>query len=864
LFIELIGHVLSKQFNCKVNELPGILSKEGVLLSGIPTHLESFLFDQLGVALDRRISIMIFNDSKSYASWQELETENGSREKERVELSIISGLSFDINDLLNFGFARVGRVSEAGEYSLYGDVMILWPPGWKSPLRISFFGEEVESISIVTTEGFKHVENLQSIKILGQEILGTGVSDVFVGNGNCNEELETQFIYVRGGALHDNSTNSSKFTSVNFGIQNLPVGSSSAFMEKALSRFVGLMYKQGYKIVYVNSSNKEVDVIQQDLKHLIEDNNVEEIKESFEILSKEEELGGDITIFNKGCISDSAKVLVLSPYELYGEINLTGEEILGRGDDNVSSLAEFSAHASRDKTFKMITPGDYIVHEDHGVGLYKGLREMNDSVYFELSYAGKDRLFVPVAQSKKVTKFIGAGRKHPILTPLNSGAWRRIKAKVEDAADELAKELIQIYAMRSVVTPSLSLDTEREADIQKFIDAFPYEDTPDQLAATHEILTDLKSSVPMDRLIVGDVGFGKTEVALRAIMATVVSGGQVAVLAPTTILVEQHAHVLAERMKPFGIKVCAMSRFLSAKEVREIVERLKGGDIDVVVGTHALLSDKIEFKKLGLIVIDEEQKFGVGHKEKMKQKRVEAHVLALSATPIPRTLNLSLTGIRDISIIATPPKGRLPVKNYFQKLEWDVAVKALTKEIKRGGQAYFLHNRVNNIDAIRKKLQGYMPKLRIEVAHGQLKPEMLALVMSEFAAGKIDILVSTTIIENGIDLANVNTLVVNDSQRFGLSQLYQIRGRIGRSQRQAYAHFMYSQLSGKSSERMDALAQAEGLGSGFILSSRDLEIRGAGNILGKAQSGSIDSVGYGLYMSMLQDKLQEYKKQLKT
>jgi len=901
VFKELIGQILSKQFKCSENKLSDILSQERILLTGIPTHLESLIFDQLGIVLNKRISILIFNDSKSFESWidkNNVEIDSNCEAKlnnskddntqsdnrsvyQREELRIISGLSFKVDSLLDFGFVRVSRVSEAGEYSLYGDVLILWPYGWKSPLRISFLGDEVESISIVTLDGFKHLEDLQSIRILGQEILGTGVSDVYVGNSNCSEELDTQFIYVRGGAVINLS-----FATVNLGFQNLPIKSSSNFLDRALSRFVGLMLKQGYEVIYVNSSNKDVDLIEKDLNNLVE-NIILPGKKIFKIISKSEELGEDLSLFNKGCLFEigastdyrtdgnlevdtifkSSRIIILSPYELYGEVNLTGEEILNNGDYNGPSLSNLSTHFSRDKTFKMISPGDYIVHEDHGVGLYKGLYsgkgDMNDTVYFELSYAGKDRLYVPLAQSKKITKFIGAGRKHPILTPLNSGAWRRIKARADEDADVLAKELIQLYAMRSIVNPAMSFDIEKEEVVNKFIDDFQYEDTPDQLAATYEVLTDLKSLVPMDRLIVGDVGFGKTEIALRAIMAIVASGGQAAVLAPTTILVEQHAHVIKERMKNFGINVVAMSRFLSARELNDIVERLKAGNIDVVIGTHILLADRIEFKKLGLIVIDEEQKFGVGHKEKMKKKRVEAHVLALSATPIPRTLNLSLTGIRDISIIATPPKGRLPVKNYFQKLDWNIAVLALKKEVKRGGQSYFLHNRVSNIEVIRKKLQGYMPKLRIEVAHGQLKPEILGLVMSEFASGKIDILVCTTIIENGIDLANVNTLIVNDAQRFGLSQLYQIRGRIGRSQKQSYAYFMYNHLSGKSSERMDALAQSEGLGSGFILSSRDLEIRGAGNILGKAQSGSIDSVGYGLYMSMLQDKLYEYKQELK-
>lgn len=828
------------------------------LLSGIPLYLENWAFDQVGIALDRRVGVRVFNGIEGYKSWLNfsdsgLDLADDGLQKVSTnnrELKIIEGLSFEVNELLEIGFARVGRVMEPGEFSLYGDVLILWPNGWINPIRVSMFGDEVESIEAVSKDDFKGLESISSLTLSREleKAVENGVVDYYVGNQSAETESELEFIYLRSG-----SSIVEGLTVIDLGLQSLPLGSSVAFTDRSLPRLLELYTRQNYEIYYVNASFKEENLIKTDLNELVAG-----ISQKLIIVNKPSEIGDDLGVFNKGFISEALGLLVLTPYELYGEVNLTGEEILESGVSAVESFTQIS----RDKAFKMISPGDYVVHEDHGVGLYSGLREMKDDVYFELSYAGKDRLFVPTSQAKKITKYVGAGRKHPILTALNNGSWRRIKAKADEDADALAKELVQLYAMRSVVEPTVTLK-DHDREIEKFIEAFPYKDTPDQISTTYEVLMDLKSSIPMDRLLVGDVGFGKTEVAIRAMYAGVLAGGQVALLAPTTILVEQHASVIRKRFADDGITVVALSRFLKPVEKRDIVKRLEEGDIDVVVGTHALLSENVKFKNLGLIVIDEEQKFGVKHKEKLKQKRLQAHVLSMSATPIPRTLNLSLTGIRDISIISTPPSGRFPVKNTFKKFEWDSAVNALQNELDRNGQAYFLHNRVSNIDAIRKKLAGLMPKARIEVAHGQMNPEDLSFVMNQFAEGEIDILVCTTIIENGIDLPNVNTLVVNDAQRFGLSQLYQIRGRVGRSTTQGFAYFFYNRLVGKASERLDALAQSEKLGSGFMLSSRDLEIRGAGNILGKAQSGSIDTVGYGLYMSLLQDKLQEYKSQMK-
>ncbi|KUK77075.1 MAG: Transcription-repair coupling factor, partial [candidate division WS6 bacterium 34_10] len=383
--------------------------------------------------------------------------------------------------------------------------------------------------------------------------------------------------------------------------------------------------------------------------------------------------------------------------------------------------------------------------------------------------------------------------------------------------------------------------------------------TEDQLVATKHILDDFQNSAPMDRLLVGDVGFGKTEIAMRAVFAVVNAGYQVAVLAPTTVLVEQHLSVFKERFKDYPFTIDSLSRFSTSKEKEKTLSGLESGGIDIVIGTHSLLSKSVKFKNLNLVVVDEEQKFGVKQKEHLKQMRVDSNVLSMTATPIPRTLNLSLMGIRDISVLATPPIGRKDIKNEFCKFSWDEVERVIRRELDRNGQVFFLHNRVGTIQSVKKRLDSLFPNTVVEILHGQMTNNKIEHTMSSFINGKIDVLICTTIIENGIDIPNVNTLIIDDVTMYGLSQLYQIRGRIGRGSRQAYACFMFDRLKGHSALRLNALKEAEALGSGFILSNRDLEIRGAGDILGKNQSGVINSVGYGLYTRILKEAVNRIK-----
>ena len=509
---------------------------------------------------------------------------------------------------------------------------------------------------------------------------------------------------------------------------------------------------------------------------------------------------------------------------------------------------------------KKIVPGDYVVHEDHGIGRFVKVVKKDKGPYIEVAYRGADKLFIPPTASDKLTKYIGTGRKKPILTGLSSRVWRRISKKAKERAEDIARELLQLYALRQSVEGKPVISSEDSLkELELFIDQFEFKDTDDQLIATKNIINDLQRARPMDRLLVGDVGYGKTEIAARAAFAVVNSGYQVAMLAPTTILVKQHLAVFKERFKGYPINIASLSRFSSKKEKEKVLEDISKGLVDIVIGTHALLSKKVFFKKLGLLVIDEEQKFGVKQKEEIKKKRVDTNVLSLTATPIPRTLNMALAGIRDISVLATPPEGRQEVINHFERFNWDSVKKAVELELERNGQVYFLHNRVRSIEFVYNKLTKMFPHRVVGVAHGQMGVQKLSKTMDAFVNGNIDILVCTTIIENGLDIPTVNTLIIQDATMLGLSQMYQIRGRIGRSRIQAHAYFYFDNLKGDAKLRLEAIKESQELGSGFLLSNKDLEIRGAGDILGRNQSGTINSVGYGLYSQMLAQAVKRVK-----
>jgi transcription-repair coupling factor (superfamily II helicase) len=514
--------------------------------------------------------------------------------------------------------------------------------------------------------------------------------------------------------------------------------------------------------------------------------------------------------------------------------------------------------------------GDFVVHVDHGIGMFVGLRQIGvgpatsarrgdeQQEFLELRYAGEDKLFVPVERLDLVQKYTGATR--PPIDKLGGASWERAKSKVKKAMRDMAEELLKLYAARKAVPGHpFSADSHWQ---QEFEDAFEYELTIDQKAAIADIKRDMESPTPMDRLLCGDVGYGKTEVAMRAGFKAVMDGKQVAFLAPTTVLAFQHQKTLKERFAGFPVRIEMVSRFRSKAEQKSVIEDLSAGRVDVIVGTHRLLSKDVEFRDLGLLVVDEEQRFGVAHKEKIKQLRKKVDVLTMSATPIPRTLNMSLVGIRDMSIIETPPKDRLSIQTNVVKFDQQVIGRAIRNELARGGQVYFVHNRVESIFSIGGLVQRLVPEARVVVGHGQMDEEALERAMLDFVAKKFDVLLATTIVENGLDIPNANTIIINRADRYGLSQLYQLRGRVGRSDRPAYAYLLIppeDNLSPVAKKRLAAIKEFSDLGSGFRVAALDLEIRGAGNLLGGEQSGQIDTVGFEMYMKLLEQTVRELK-----
>jgi transcription-repair coupling factor (superfamily II helicase) len=510
------------------------------------------------------------------------------------------------------------------------------------------------------------------------------------------------------------------------------------------------------------------------------------------------------------------------------------------------------------RSFAELRTGDIVVHEDHGVARFAGFDTRTVAGvtrdYLYLEYAGSDRVFTPVEQLAKISRYVGAGGAHPPLSRLGGNRWETIKARARRAAQELAGELLNLYAERK---RREGHTFEHDTDWQReFEDAFPYSETPDQRDAIEFVKADMEAPRPMDRLICGDVGYGKTEVALRAAFKAVQDGKQVMMLVPTTILAQQHYGTFSERLKDYPVTIEHVSRFRPAAEQRAAVKRFSEGEVDILIGTHRLLSRDVRAKDLGLLIVDEEQRFGVKQKELLRQLKLKVDVISMSATPIPRTLQMSLAGVRDISVIETPPEGRRPIKTYVGEYDEELVRRALEREHDRGGQAFFLHNRIESIDETAERLRGLCPTLKFEVAHGQMDERTLERRMLSFLRGDADVLVCTSIIESGIDIPQANTLIVERADTFGLAQLYQIRGRVGRSRERAYAYLLYpsaAALTPEAAQRLSALSDYTELGAGFKIAMRDLEIRGAGNLLGDEQSGHVAALGFELYLQMLDE-----------
>ena len=555
-----------------------------------------------------------------------------------------------------------------------------------------------------------------------------------------------------------------------------------------------------------------------------------------------------------GCSQPLIGFHLVTDSELFGRVR--------RATRGVRSARTRAADLTKEFTLDF-APDELVVHVDHGISRFKGMRLIDSEgahrEYLELEYAEGDRLFVPVENLDRVQKYLG-GEGQPTLHRLGTSDWSRARGRARKVVQDVAEDLLKIYSMREA-RPGIAFapDTAWQQELES---SFPYEETPDQLAALAEIKADMESDRPMDRLLCGDVGFGKTELALRAAFKAAMSGKQVAVLAPTTVLAQQHFHVFRDRLKPFPVVVEMLSRFVDDEAQARTLEGVKGGQVDIVVGTHRLLQKDVHFKRLGLLVVDEEHRFGVMQKERLKKLRTQLDVLSLSATPIPRTLHMAVGGIRDMSVVQTPPEERQPIKTYVTADDDELVKEAIGRELQRGGQVYYVHNRVRTIQKAAERISRLVPTARVGIGHGQMDEEELAKIMVDFESAEFDVLVCTTIIESGLDIPNVNTILVERSDRFGLAQLYQLRGRVGRSGRRAYAYFLYDprrSLTEQADKRLDVISGLHELGQGFKIALRDLEIRGAGNLLGTEQHGAIAAIGFEMYLQMLQSAVSKLR-----
>jgi len=605
--------------------------------------------------------------------------------------------------------------------------------------------------------------------------------------------------------------------------------------------------KEGYKVAVTLNSTKKAEKIYEFLKD----------KELAVFHSEEQEIRDNAISVFSGSFSEGF-IIKEANFALYTE-----KEVMGKPQKKKRKLADLEDGVEI-SSINELTPGDYVVHENHGIGKYLGVNTLEiqnqHQDYLVIEYADEDKLYVPTEKVNLVQKYIGADHKRPKLYKLGGNEWQKVKQKVKNSVKEMAIGLLELYAERETVEGySFSEDTVWQ---KEFEDDFSYEETPDQMDAIEDVKEDMENTTPMDRLLCGDVGYGKTEVAIRAAFKAAMDGKQTAVLVPTTILAQQHFTTFSERIGEFPINIDMVSRFKTAAEQKKTLKKVRRGEIDIIIGTHRLLSEDVKFNELGLLVVDEEQRFGVSHKETIKDIKKNVDVLTLTATPIPRTLHMALVGVRDMSVIETPPENRYPIRTYIREFNKQLIKETIRREIGRGGQVYFVHNRVADINKKANMIRKLLPDARVAVAHGQMNENKLEKLMVDFYNQKFDVLVCTTIIETGLDIPNVNTIIINRAENMGLAQLYQLRGRVGRSNRIAYAYLLYEKdkvLSEVAEKRLRAIQEFTNLGSGFKIAMRDLEIRGAGNLLGAEQHGHIASIGFSLYCKLLENAVEELK-----
>ncbi len=785
-----------------------------------------------------------------------------------------------IGSLVDFGYERVDQVDSPGQFSIRGGIVDIFAVNRSLPLRLELFGDDVDSLREFDPASQRSVTDLDLADIMPlTEPEHSGKPAVFVSylpDSAClvldepariREQMtkivkENPDIKRRVFSWSELTAACQAYTVVYLSLllQKIPATQPASVisitakgiapfhrqMDMVIAEIKNWQDKKQNIILFMPSHDKAANIQQ----HLAEEGITAVMAQEGHM-----PLIPGAVVVSTGALSGGfelpqARLVVLTELDIFGRQKKKRRPRVGK-DQQITY-------------FRDINLGDYVVHVNHGIGKYVGVETLEvggvHKDYLHIRYAGDDKLYVPTDQVGLLQKYIGAEGEVPRLSKMGGSDWLKVKTRAKAAVADMAKELIELYAQRQLqVGHAFGPDTPWQ---REFEDAFPYEETPDQLQAITEVTHDMEEPRPMDRLLCGDVGFGKTEVAIRAAFKAVMGGKQVAVLVPTTVLAQQHYQTFSARFAGFGPVVDVVSRFRSAREQKATLQKLALGQVDVLIGTHRILQADVVFKDLGLLIVDEEQRFGVAQKEKMKRLRANLDVLTLSATPIPRTLHMSLVGARDMSIIETPPEDRFPVQSYVVEYNEEIIREAIVRELKRGGQVYFVYNRVQTIDKVRQRLTEILPDATIKTGHGQMPEELLEQVMLDFYENRDEVLICTSIIENGLDVPNANTIIVYDADHFGLSQLYQMRGRVGRSHRMAYAYFTYRRdkvLTEVAEKRLQAIKEFAELGSGFKIAMRDLEIRGAGNLLGREQHGHIVSVGFEMYCRLLDEAVGELK-----
>ena len=786
-------------------------------------------------------------------------TESVTPPRKIVQSSIEITISKVINlnelktKLIHIGYEAEKMVSRPFEFSIRGGIVDIFPISYEHPVRIEFFGDEIESIREfdVTTQISRNPIN--NIQILPDLRLAVFADDEASG-GIISILPEQSLVWIE---------QEDKIEMLNEKNSELDV----KLLKKEISRFRGVNVKSfsSKKILNFGSIpqygyGRSVNALSADLRKW------SHLNDSI-IVSCENEIHKERM---NNIIGDEDVIFL--PVPLSGGFHLpsvdlhllTDHQIFDRHRKRRSFLG-FSSHSMPVKRVAGIKIGDYLVHIEHGIGKYRGMEKIKIQgamrECLKIVYAGDDKIYLPVENFHRIQKYKAAEGAKPKLNKLGSSEWEKLKANTKSSISKIARDLVELYAKR---LNSKGFSFGSDEDMQWALESsFPYSETRDQLQAIEEIKSDMEKEYPMDRLLCGDVGFGKTEVALRAAFKCAINGKQTAILVPTTILAEQHYLTFKERLDPFPVNVESISRFRSRKEQSEILSGLEIGNVDILIGTHRLLSKDVKFKDLGLLIIDEEHRFGVRQKERLKKMRLSVDTLSMSATPIPRTLNFSLLGARDLSNINTAPKNRLPIYTEITSFVEGVVRDAIIRETERGGQVFFVHNAVKSIEKIYNTLKKWVPQVRIGIAHGQMRPRELETIMAKFMGGEYEVLLSTMIIESGLDIPNVNTILINRADKFGLSQLYQLRGRVGRSDRRAFAYLLVPpahKLTETALKRLKTLENFSQLGAGFNIAMQDLEIRGAGNLLGTKQSGFMEAVGFDLYNRLINEAVEEMKR----